>query len=262
MAVFRVHKNTNYTVMSNTHLKDKNLSLKAKGLLSVMLSLPEDWDYSIPGLVAICSQEKEHAVKSGLNELKERGYLEIKKYHIDGRYQYEYNVFEQPRIQIQEQEIQGLENQPLEFQPLENHPLYKYTNKLNTNNKNTNKEYNNTQKQSLAKKPKRDVKELFSLVNTFCEQNNFQGCKQIFSDYIQNSLQLKKTLTVISLKGQLELLKSFNEKEIIDIVRKTMLRGWINVEYVINNEYRNKSFNDNMSKPNVTNFQKLSNEEF
>ena len=51
MATIRVHKTKNYTVMSNTHLRDKNLSLKAKGLLSVMLSLPDNWDYSIAGLV-------------------------------------------------------------------------------------------------------------------------------------------------------------------------------------------------------------------
>ena len=53
MAVFKIHKDENYTVMSNIHLKDSRLSLKAKGLLSVMLSLPENWDYSINGLVAI-----------------------------------------------------------------------------------------------------------------------------------------------------------------------------------------------------------------
>ena len=51
MAVFKIHKDENYTVMSNIHLKDNRLSLKAKGLLSVMLSLPENWDYSINGLV-------------------------------------------------------------------------------------------------------------------------------------------------------------------------------------------------------------------
>ena len=52
MPTFRVEKNKGFTVMSNYHLRDKNLSLKAKGLLSYMLSLPEDWDYSIDGLVS------------------------------------------------------------------------------------------------------------------------------------------------------------------------------------------------------------------
>ena len=54
MAVFRVEKTRNYTVMSNYHLRDKSLSLKAKGLLSLMLSLPEDWDYTTRGLAYIC----------------------------------------------------------------------------------------------------------------------------------------------------------------------------------------------------------------
>jgi len=54
MAIFRVEKNKNYTVMSNYHLKDKNLSLKSKGVLSVILSLPDDWSYTTCGLTTIC----------------------------------------------------------------------------------------------------------------------------------------------------------------------------------------------------------------
>ena len=57
MAVFRVEKTKNYTVMANHHLRDKSLSLKAKGLLSLMLSLPEDWDYTTKGLAQICRDE-------------------------------------------------------------------------------------------------------------------------------------------------------------------------------------------------------------
>ena len=53
MAVFRVERNKGYTVMSNYHLRDRNLSLKSKGLLSQMLSLPEDWDYTLKGLSSI-----------------------------------------------------------------------------------------------------------------------------------------------------------------------------------------------------------------
>ena len=56
MAVFRVEKNRNYTVISNVHLKDRGISLKAKGLLSVILSLPEDWNYTTRGLAAICKE--------------------------------------------------------------------------------------------------------------------------------------------------------------------------------------------------------------
>ena len=69
MSVFRINKTKNYTVMSNYHLQDRNLSYKAKGLLSYMLSLPSDWDYSIKGLVAL-SKENITSIKSGLKELK------------------------------------------------------------------------------------------------------------------------------------------------------------------------------------------------
>ena len=78
MDTIRINKTKNYSVMSNYHLREKKLSLKAKGLLSVMLSLPDDWDYSIEGLVSICC-EKESAIVSTLKELKQFGYLEVIK---------------------------------------------------------------------------------------------------------------------------------------------------------------------------------------
>ena len=78
MSVFKIEKSKNYTVMSNYHLRDKNLSYKAKGLLSFMLSLPEDWDYSINGLVSI-SKEGVKAIRNILQELQRYGYLVIEK---------------------------------------------------------------------------------------------------------------------------------------------------------------------------------------
>ena len=75
MAVFRIDKTRDYTVMSNFHLRDKRLSLKAKGLLSQMLSLPEDWDYTLTGLSYI-NRESKDAVRSAINELEQYGYIE------------------------------------------------------------------------------------------------------------------------------------------------------------------------------------------
>ena len=75
MAVFRIDKTKDYTVMSNYHLRDKRLSLKAKGLLSQMLSLPEDWDYTLTGLAYI-NRESKDAVRSAVNELERCGYIE------------------------------------------------------------------------------------------------------------------------------------------------------------------------------------------
>lgn len=74
MPVMRVQKNSNYTVMANHHLRDTQLSLKAKGLLSVMLSLPADWDYTLAGLAHI-SKEGVDAIRSAVNELVHAGYI-------------------------------------------------------------------------------------------------------------------------------------------------------------------------------------------
>lgn len=97
MSVFRVEKNKNYTVMANYHLRDKELSFKAKGLLSYMLSLPEDWDYSLNGLASV-SKEGIKAIKNIVAELKERGYLKIIKLRGEnGQYQYDYLIREIPK---------------------------------------------------------------------------------------------------------------------------------------------------------------------
>lgn len=137
MAIFRVNKTGNYTVMSNRHFKEKEMSLKAKGLLSLMFSLPDDWDYSINGLVAIC-KENESAVKSALTELKQFGYLKVTKEmpnnNNGGRITYIYDVFEIP---IQEQQKQGVENLWVENQQVEKQG------QLNTNKSNIKNKINN-----------------------------------------------------------------------------------------------------------------------
>ena len=95
--VVRVYKTNNYTVMSNYHLREKEMSLRAKGLLSLMLSLPDDWSYSIAGLVAIC-KENEFSIKSILKELQDFGYVKIEKLYPNqtnsGRIEYAYDVYE------------------------------------------------------------------------------------------------------------------------------------------------------------------------
>lgn len=94
--IIRVEKNRNYTVMSNEFLRNKQLSLKAKGLLAVCLSLPDTWDYSINGLVAIC-KESITAVRNAMKELEEFGYMKINKLQNEkGHFYYEYVIFETP----------------------------------------------------------------------------------------------------------------------------------------------------------------------
>lgn len=98
MAVIRVEKSRNYTVMSNVHLRDKALSLKAKGLLSLILSLPDDWQYSIKGLAAICKESKD-GINTGLQELEAAGYLVRHRLRRErGQLgQVEYVIYETPR---------------------------------------------------------------------------------------------------------------------------------------------------------------------
>ena len=94
----RVHKTENYTVMSNNHFKEKEMSLKAKGLLSLMLSLPNSWDYSISGLVKL-SKDGKDGVMSALGELEKFGYLQrIRIKDNKGKFSgIEYNIYEQPQ---------------------------------------------------------------------------------------------------------------------------------------------------------------------
>lgn len=96
MAVFRIEKNTNYTVMSNYHLRDKKLTFKAKGMLSFMLSLPDNWDYSLNGLCSV-SKEGIKAIRSILQELEQQKYLKRMCTHTEtGCFDYDYYIYEQP----------------------------------------------------------------------------------------------------------------------------------------------------------------------
>lgn len=97
MAVFRVEKSTNYTVMSNYHLRDLSISLKAKGLLSQMLSLPAGWDYTLSGLACI-NREKIDAIRTAVWELEKVGYI-VRRQSRDEKGKMtaiEYIIYEQP----------------------------------------------------------------------------------------------------------------------------------------------------------------------
>lgn len=82
MAVFRINKTRDYTVMSNYHLKDTGLTLKSKGLLSMMLSLPEEWNYTTRGLAAIC-KEGVDCIGTALKELERAGYIQRNRIRND-----------------------------------------------------------------------------------------------------------------------------------------------------------------------------------
>ena len=127
MAVFRVERNTGYTVMSNHHLRNKELTLKAKGLLSQMLSLPEDWDYTLKGLSFI-NREQIDAILEAVRELERAGYI-VRSRERDGKGRLrgaDYVIYEQPQLPPAP-DLPTLENPTLENPTQENPTLEKPT---------------------------------------------------------------------------------------------------------------------------------------
>ena len=185
MAIIRVNHTEGFTVMSNYHLRDKNLSLKAKGLLSQMLSLPPEWDYSVSGLAAI-NQEKSTAIMTALKELKQNGYLTITRLNPDqtesGRFEYVYDVFELPQekqviekqvIEKQEAEKQDIENLCIEILSVENPQQI-----------NIDKE--NKDKSNKEKKIKRNVIPSVEEVKEFCQERKSPIDAEYFWNYYQS----------------------------------------------------------------------------
>ena len=223
MATFRVNKTSDYTVISNYHLREKEMSLKAKGLLTLMLSLPEDWDYSISGLASICA-ENETAIKTGLKELKKFGYLRISKIFPskergNKKIEYVYEIFEKPLGEDKRQKEQEIEKQPLEKQKVENQgvenlPLESQAvenqGQLSTKESNTNKL--NTKEVS--------TKEYIHVKNEFSRSHEDIKNKwiKIAHEYKLSGTQLKiteKRKRVIN-----NLLKEYSAEEVLQAMEK------------------------------------------
>ena len=144
MAIHREKKKKEYVKMAKYHFKDKGMSLKAKGLLSLMLSLPDDWDFSIEGIITLSSDE-ERSVNKAISELKEAGYLNIRKippHKGCNKFSYSWEVFEAPQNE-------GLQNVGLQNEGLQNEGLQnegQLINKELTNKELINKELINNNK--------------------------------------------------------------------------------------------------------------------
>ena len=134
MAVFRVERTRDYTVMSNYHLKDKRLTLKSKGLLSQMLSLPDDWDYTLSGL-SVINRESKDAIRSALNELEAAGYIRRRQTtDASGKFSSnEYIIYERP------EEPEPSSENPTTEKPMTEKPSSGNPTQLNTKKSNTKK---------------------------------------------------------------------------------------------------------------------------
>lgn len=170
MAVFRIHKNKNYITMGKYHLKEKEMSLKAIGLLSVMLSLPDNWDYSVAGLTAIRSESK-NTINAILQELEQFGYLVRTQLRntqgiITG---YNYDIYEEPHPKNPD-----MENPYLEKPDMDN--WYQYNNKeLNT------KELNNKRIRRTFQKPTKEQLE------AYIKEHNLNVDPDAFIDYYESN---------------------------------------------------------------------------
>ena len=200
----RVHKTNNFTVMSNHHFKEKKMSLKAKGLLSLMLSLPDDWDYSVSGLATL-SKDGKDSVMSALGELEKFGYLNRQRL-VNDKGQFagiEYNIYEEPQPQKPIAENPILENEKA------GNPIAENPAQLNTNS------------------IKDLFKELCMLLNTEDE-----GLLELYQQYIRMREEIGSPLTKIGLSklvGRCEKLSNNNVKIQKLLLENALINNWKNV---------------------------------
>ena len=212
--VFRVEKNREFVVMNHKFLREKNMSLKAKGLLALCLSLPDDWEYSLNGLVSIV-KESQTSMRSALKELEQFGYLKRNRTKdAKGQFQYEYVLYELPydgfvytdnqNAQKVEPVKQSTENGRQQSTDLEN------TNKLNIDRENKEIEINNI------------------LIDSVHNQELFE----LYKDYIQMREEMDAPLTPKGLQMLIkrnERLSKNNVKVQCLLLENSLLNGWKNV---------------------------------
>lgn len=218
--VFRINKTEDYSLISNKFLKERRMSLKAKGLLAVMLALPEKWVYSIDGLVAICKEE-ESAVKSALKELKQFGYLTVDKKMPNetrsGRIEYIYNIYEQPQAK------QGVENLSIESRSLHIDKYNIYNN--NSNNKIlNNKELNIPLKEEEATAKNEKERTINDVISAQSEP-----IQEPLKEFVKMRKAIKKPITTHGLELALKKLKELSNGDIneaIEIVNQSIMESW------------------------------------
>lgn len=228
MAVIRVNNTKGFTAMSNYHFKDKEISLKAKGLLGLMLSLPSNWDYSVNGLVAIVKENKA-AVQTALKELEEHKYLKRTRVQDEtGRFDYIYNIYEKPYdkspcTENRCTDIQCTENRCTENQPQIN------TNKQNTNKQNTKELNTNEYKEKNIKK-----ESVNSVIAEYTESKDLQDA---LHDFVDMRTKVRKPLTVRAMKLSLNELDKLALDDVtkIAIVNQSIVHSWLTFYKLQNN---------------------------
>lgn len=203
MNKINVHKNGEFTVMSNHHLRDKEMSLKAKGILSIMLSLPKEWDYSVAGLKSL-SKDGKDGTTSALIELEKLGYLVRKKAVGEkGRFAgYDYDIYEKPQT-----------GKPLtEKPPTDNPPQY-------------NIKQSNTDKPNME-----EVKKERTTYDAIVQESGFdETVQKSIYEFIKMRKLIKKPLTDRALTNLISRLKDLSrgDNETADkILNQSIDNAW------------------------------------
>lgn len=228
MSVIRVNNTKGFTVMSNYHFQDKEISLKAKGLLGLMLSLPSNWDYSINGLVAIVKENKA-AVQSTLKELEEHKYLKRTRVQDEtGRFDYVYDIYEKPYDKLPWTENRCTDIQCTENRCTENQPQIN-TNKQNTKELNTNRLNTNEYKEKNIKK-----ETVNSVIAEYTESKDLQDA---LHGFVEMRNKARKPLTARAMKLSLNKLNELALDDVtkIAIVNQSIMHNWLTFYKLQNN---------------------------
>lgn len=239
MSVFKIEKTKDYTIMSNYHLRDKSLSYKAKGLLSFMLSLPEDWDYSLNGLVAI-SKESRDGIRSILKELQEQHYLEIEKYRNDkGLFEYNYLIYEIPHyIKLNKEVI----NPDMENPHLDSPNMEKMI-QINTNKQNTKKQIDKDDKRILNdSKHHYLTEELIRNKYITCDDSQVFYYDKLFEQLIEDRNEFSDLITITNYIVLKVVKRDFKDEDGNEIENKY---GYFKSSIISNINKLNNCYNDN-----------------
>lgn len=219
MSVIRVNNTKGFTAMSNYHFQDKEISLKAKGLLGLMLSLPSNWDYSVNGLVTIVKENKA-AVQSALKELEEHKYLKRTRVQDEtGRFDYVYDIYEKPYDKLPCTENRCTDIQCTEVRCTENQPQIN-TNKQNTNKQNTKELNTNEYKEKNIKK-----ESVNSVIAEYTENKDLQDA---LHGFVEMRNKARKPLTARAMKLSLNKLNELALDDVtkIAIVNQSIVHSW------------------------------------
>lgn len=244
MTVFRVHKNENYTVLSNYHFKEKEMSLKAKGLLSLMLSLPDAWDYSAAGLVKL-SKDGKDSVNGALKELETFGYLKRSQaYNSNGTFGgYNYEIYESPNADVKTEK--PTTKKPKAVKPIAEKPSTEKPQQLS--NKELNKKELNTKliKDEEERKKDNGRTTYDAIINGKIFDDKV---KTALYEFIKMRKLIKKPLTDFALEKLIDKLfkMTFDPIVQVEILENSILNNWQDIYKPTQAKKRTKA-NDNVT---------------